>query len=45
MRDSEIEWLKKALQNYCEYGQKQTAIDPPLNLYIQDKGPYIPKQK
>ena len=43
MRDSEVEWLKKALENWCAHGIETTKVSPSLNVYWQEKGPYIPK--
>ena len=45
MRDSEIEWLKKALQNWCDDGVEITNVSPSLNVYFQEKGPYVPVTK
>ena len=37
MTQSEITYLKKALEKWCDDGTQNTYIEPPLNIYIKNK--------
>ncbi len=37
MRPTEIEWLKKAVRNWCEHGIQTTPVKPALNIYLKQK--------